>query len=209
LEDLVTQIDAPLLDNLDITFFHQVVFDTPQLVQFISCAPKLESYDEACIEFFDLWATITLSGRDNQGLRLRFFCEQSDRQLSSLAQFCASSFPQALIPMLEHLWILENEYLRPFWQGVENTQWLELFHPFTTVKNLYLSRGIVPRIVPTLQELAGERVTEVLPNLQSIFLEDLQESRFVPETIRQFIAARQLRVSGSPIAISDWTRLDK
>jgi hypothetical protein len=86
---------------------------------------------------------------------------------------------------------------------------LELFRPFTTVKNLYLTREIVPRIAPTLQELVGERVTEVLPNLQNIFLEDLQESESVqgPESMRQFIAARQL--SSRPMAISSWTRPNK
>jgi hypothetical protein len=103
-----------------------------------------------------------------------------------------------------HLYILENKFSRPLWQDdLENNQWLELFHPFTTVKNLYLSREFVPRIVPILQELVGERVTEVLPNLQSIFLEDLQESESVPESMRQFIAAR--RLSSRPIAISHWT----
>jgi hypothetical protein len=112
--------------------------------------------------------------------------------------------------MVEHLYVLGDVYWRPPWQDdIENTQWLELFHPFTTVKNLYLSWAFVPHIMPTLQELVGERVTEVLPNLQSIgvFLEDLQKSGFVPETIRQFIAARQL--SSCPIAIYYWTRHDK
>ena len=36
LEDLVARIDAPLLSDLLIGFFHQLIFDTPQLAQFIS-----------------------------------------------------------------------------------------------------------------------------------------------------------------------------
>ncbi|KAN0107506.1 hypothetical protein V8E52_010101 [Russula decolorans] len=35
LEDLIAGIDAPFLDKLKITFFHQLIFDTPQLAQFI------------------------------------------------------------------------------------------------------------------------------------------------------------------------------
>jgi hypothetical protein len=88
---------------------------------------------------------------------------------------------------------------------LENNHWLELFRPFIAVKNLYLSWEFVPRIAPTLYGLVGERVTEVLPNLQSIFLEDLRKSEFVPEATRQFIAARQL--SGHPIAIYIWHHL--
>ena len=206
-EDLVTQIDAPLLNQLYITFFHQLVFDTPQLVQFISHTPTLKAYDEARMTFSDSCATISLPWRDNLGLQLRILCRQSDWQLSSLAQVCASFFPQALIPIPEHLYI-EIAFPRPLWQDdLEDNQWLDLFHPFTTVKNLYLSREFIPRIVPILQELVGVGVTEVLPNLQTIFMEDLQESGYVPENIREFVAARQL--SGHPIAISSWTRQDK
>jgi hypothetical protein len=205
LEDLVTRIDAPLLNRLYISFLYQVIFDTPQLVEFLGRTPKLKTYDEARVIISSLQATITLPGRDrdNLGFQLGIECTRSEWQLSSLVQVCTSSFPQALIPMLEHLYILEDISLRPLWQDdLENNHWLELFRPFTTVKNLYLSREIVPRIVPTLQELVGERATEVLPNLQSIFLEDLLESRFVPEAMRQFIAARQF--SDRPIAISPW-----
>lgn len=106
--------------------------------------------------------------------------------------------------MVEHLYILEDKLPRS--QSWKNTQWLELLHLFTAVKNLYLSWEIVPSIVPILQELVEERLTEVLPNMQSIFLEDLEESRLVPETIRHFVTARQL--SHCPIAISYWTRRD-
>lgn len=41
LEDFVARINAPLLDHLDIGFFHQLLFDTPQLAQFISRTPSL------------------------------------------------------------------------------------------------------------------------------------------------------------------------
>jgi hypothetical protein len=39
LEDLVTDIDALQLNKLEITFFNDIVFDTPQLIQFISRTP--------------------------------------------------------------------------------------------------------------------------------------------------------------------------
>jgi hypothetical protein len=216
LENLVTWIDAPLLNHMRITFFHQLIFDTPQLAQFISRTPKLNAYDEARVIFSDSRATIALPGRDNLGLQLEILCKPSDWQLSSLEQVCTLSFPQALILKVEHLYMLILEdimdiSLRPPQQGeddLENNQWLEFFHPFTTVKNLYLSREFVPRIAPILQELVGERVTKVLPSLQSIFLEDSQDSELVtiPEAMRQFITVRQL--SSHPIAISPWTRKD-
>jgi len=87
---------------------------------------------------------------------------------------------------------------------MESGQWLELLYSFSTVKDLYLDREFVPRIAPTLQELVGERVTEVLPALQSLFLEGFQQSGPDQEAIRPFIAARQR--ANHPVAISRWDR---
>ena len=47
LEDLVTRIDAPLLDNLHITFFHQVAFNAPQLTELICGTPKFNARSRA------------------------------------------------------------------------------------------------------------------------------------------------------------------
>jgi len=199
LEDLVTRIDAPLLNQLHITFFLQLIFDTPQLAQFISRTPNLNAYNEACVTFSDSHATTALLGRDNR-LELVISCRQSDWQLSSLVQVFTSPFPQALMLTVERLYILVYESPQSPWQDdIEYDQWLQLFQLFTTVKNLYLSRDFVPRIVSTLQELVREGVTEVLPNLRRIFLDGL-----VPEAMRQFIAARKL--SSQPIDISYWKR---
>jgi hypothetical protein len=209
LEDLVARINAPLLDNLDITFFHQLIFDTPQLRQFITRTPKLKAlaHDEAFVDFSyrDVLVTLpqTSDGRQRR-LHLGISCGPSDWQLSSLAQFCGSSFPQAFIPV-EHLYIVEVKFPQMHWQdGIESIQWLELLHPFTAVKNLYISREFVPRIAPALQELVGETVAEVLPALQTLFLEEPLPLGPVQETIGQFVDARQL--ANHPVAVSHWER---
>ena len=112
--------------------------------------------------------------------------------------------PQALIPTVKSLYI-QSRFLQLHWQDdIESSQWLELFYPFTAVKDLYLFREFVPRIAPVLQELVGERVTEVLPALQNLFLEEPLPSGHVQEIIGQFVDARQL--AGHPIAISRWHR---
>ena len=196
LEDLVAQIDAPILNALEITFFHQLIFDTPQLTQFISRTPKFNTYDRARVVFSELDVRITLSQTFEETLKLGILSNQSEWQLSSLAQVRSSFFPQDLLLTVEYLHILENEFWRPDWQeDVENDQWLEILHPFTGVKDLYMSQEFVPRITPALRELVGERVTEVLPALQSVFLEESLSLGPVEEAIGQFgqfVAARQL-----------------
>jgi hypothetical protein len=207
LEDVVARIDAPRLDKFMITFFHQLIFDAsqgPQLTQFISRTPKFKTHNEARVEFsnLDVWVT-TLDG----ALTFRISCKQSDWQLSSVAQVCGSSFPQALIPAVEHLYIQGN-FWSPDWQDdIETSQWLELFQPFTAVKDLYISLEFAPSIAPALKELVGERVTEVLPALQTLFLKEPLPSGPVQEAIGQFVAARQL--AGHPLAVSRWEREEK
>jgi hypothetical protein len=186
-------------------FFRQLIFHTPRLVQFIGRTPNLMAHDEAHAIFSNFKAEFTLP-RTIKGLNLEIECCESDWQLSMLAQICSSSLP--LISSLEHLYIHENEVnesLQPRWQDdIENVQWLELLHPFTTVKALYLSRDIAARIVPALGELVGARAIEVLPALQSLFLEELHPSGPVQEATDKFVVTRQL--SNHPIVVSYWDR---
>ena len=199
LEDFVARIDAPLLDNLIITFFNQLRFDTPQLTQFIGRTPKLNAHDQADVVFSEDEVWVTLPQPFDGNLQLRILCRPLDLRISSLAQICSLSFPQSLISAVEHLHI-RILYLRSCWQDdIGNSQWLELLHPFTAVKSLYIDDYFSPRIVPALQELVGERVTEVLPNLQNLFLNETR-IKTCPGSIRQFVAARQL--AGHSIAVS-------
>jgi hypothetical protein len=154
-------IDAPILDCLHITFFHQLIFDTPQLTQFISRTLHFRSQDEeARVTFFNSAVVFTLREIFGRKLELGISCRQSDRQLSSLAESCQSgclqeipnsnlSFPWGLMSSLERLYACEGQHSQLRWQGdVENSQWLELLQPFTAVKKLYLSRGLAPLLRP-------------------------------------------------------------
>jgi hypothetical protein len=202
LEDLVARIDTPLLDCLEIALFHQLIFYTPRLIQFVSRTPTLGVHDQARVDFSDLYIKVTFAKTSSSyHLALKILCRQPEWQLSSMAQICTSFFPQSLIHMVERLFIRERRYSKLEWQDdIENSQWLELLHPFMAAKHLYLSKEFVPRIAPSLQELVGGRTTEVLPALQSLFLGEPHTSGPFEEAIGKFVAARQL--SNHPVAIS-------
>ena len=110
LEDLVACIDSPLLDSLQIKLFNQLIFNTPQLTQFISRSPMLKAREEARIDISYSGASVIIPGVFGKGLRLEISCRQSDWQLLSLKQVCYSSFPRALISSLEHLHIGNEGY---------------------------------------------------------------------------------------------------
>ena len=123
----------------------------------------------------------------------------SSRKLSFPIPTLTSSFSS--ICKVEHLYIYGPDDLQSVWKDdVEGVQWPEVFLPFAAAKNLYLSKKITRFVAPALQKLVKESVTNVLPALESIFLEELKPSRRVQGTIRQFIAARQLL--GHPVAVS-------
>lgn len=207
LEDLVARIDTPQLDRLSITFFNQLIFDTPHLSQFITRIPKFHSPDEARIAFHDSIVQVTLPSPSRrfgyEACTLGISSRESDWQLSTLAQLCRMFLPT--LAAVECLYVQEGGYMSPRLQNdIENSQWLEVLHPFTAAEKLYLSKEFSQRIAPALQELVGGRTTEVLPALQSLSLENPQ-SGIVQEAIGGFFDARQL--SGHPISISSWERL--
>jgi F-box-like len=204
IEELMTRIDTPRLDRMYITFFNQIDFDCPRLAQFINCTPKLRARDEAHVQFDDSAASVTLRyltpESDSDDLLITIPCREPDWQLSSIEQVCNSMLPLSIV---EDLYI-DHGYYQLVWNddAVEDTLWLELFLPFTGVKNLYLSKKFAPGIAVALQELVGGRITEVLPILQNIFVEALEPSEPFQENIGQFVAARQL--SDHPIVIFVW-----
>jgi hypothetical protein len=205
LEDLVAPIDAPLLDDLGIIFFHQLIFDTPQLTQLINRTPKFKAQGRACVEFSYWDVTVALAQTFDGVIELGISCwSQSNWGLSSVVRLCGSSLPPAFIPAVEHLYVIQSNYSIQLSGWQENSQWLEFFHPFTAVKDLYIASEFTSRITLALQELVGERVTEVLPALQTLLLEEPLQSGPLQEAIERFVAARQL--AGHHIAVSRWER---
>ncbi|KAI0288908.1 hypothetical protein BC826DRAFT_1107427 [Russula brevipes] len=199
LEDLTSRIDAPLLSYLHITFFTQLIFNTPRLCAFISHAKNLRSQSQAHMTFRRGAVELFRMTPGHLGLKLTILCKASDWQLSSLVQVCDSPFLSLF--NLERLKIYEYPYLPRHWlDDVENVQWLELLHPFTTLKSLSLSEVFTPRVVPALQGLSGEGIMEVLPALQSISLPESSLSGPVENALAQFLTARQL--SSRPVTVN-------
>ena len=201
LEDLLTDIDAPQLNKLEIHFFNDSAFDTPQLIRFISRTSMSSTLENAHIALSKRIARVSFRPliHGHVELEVLIFCEALDWQLSSLEQVCTSCLP--FLPTLGDLYINEGRSSEPDWKDDIGTgPWLELLRPFTATKNLYLSEKIALRIGPALQEFVESRATEFLPALQNIFVEGLKSSGLVQESIGHFVAARQ--VVGQRIAIS-------
>ena len=202
LEDLVARIDAPMLDSIRITFFHQLTFDIPQLALFTRRTTRFQALNEAHLHFGDSGVQVDSLPPTRTFVGLRIACRELDWQLSSLAQVFTPFIPS--IYMVEHLYIYGRRNLSPHWQDdIENMQWLEIFYPFTSVKNLYVSKKFARCIAPALKD-AGGRLTDVLPTLERLFMEELEPLGPIHEAIGQFVAARNLL--GRPVSVFQWNR---
>jgi len=193
LEELVTSINTPQLDEMEITFFNQIDFDTPQLAQFINHrTPAFRARDEAHLKFDEIIATVKLR---YQTFKLRLddplidiSCIKQDWQVSSIEQVCNSLWHA--LSTVEDLHITRLLYLVQESDAIENTLWLQLLLPFIAVKNLYLSEDCAPGITAALQELVGGGITEILPSLQNIFVAGPEPLGLLQENIGQFAAER-------------------
>ena len=202
LEDFLVRIDAPQLNYLEISFFNQIDFDTPQLIRFLGRTPSLKKFEKACIVFGGGAVGVKLSTRIPYlgALDVNILCNEFDWQLSSLAQFCNPSFRP--LPIAEDLYIYEYQRSLPDQQDdFETTEWLQVLRPFNGVKDLYLSKDVSAHLTPAIQDMVGGTM---LPTLQNIFLEGFQPSAAIPDGIRQLVAERQ--VNDNPILVSRWDR---
>jgi hypothetical protein len=207
LEELLAIIEAPLLDSIYISIFHRPTFNSQQLSQLMRRTTGFQALNEVYVEFDNSSVQVGHLPRTfDKANRLRVLCRQLDEQLLSLAQVLTSFFPSMY--MVEHLYISGNPRSLPYMRhGVVYMRWLGVFHPFTAVKNVYVSKEYAPLIAPVMQELVGGRTTEVFPSLENTFLEGLQPSEPIQEGFGKFVAARQL--FGIPVTVSLWERDSK
>jgi len=203
LEDILSRMETPPHVHVEITFFNQLLFDTPLLRNLINRAETFKAPHRGEISFSSdsvLFALFQKHGPvESKVLELGISCRPSDWQLSSIAQVIGSAIPP--LPTLERL-KLRGYHQQQNWQDdIENSQWLELLRPFASVKDLVLCGRFVRLVAPVLGELIGERVAEELPALQNIFVEDVWLSGYLSwqKAIGQFITARQ--ISGRPVAV--------
>jgi F-box-like len=117
LEDLMAQIDAPLLHRVEISLFHQraLSFRIQQVPRFIGHEPALMPYYKAFINIYANYVRMTFSSRTRSSINEILTFEIScggvlDSQVSSMAQICSrlsfilSSIEELSIDDRESVW---------------------------------------------------------------------------------------------------------
>jgi F-box-like len=217
LEDFAARVDTPLLqvDQLDIRFFNQLVFEMPHFSYFIGriLKPKIPLLATISIRPNDA-ASIALGvAGDDHELRVNrssigVLSRDLDWQISSLSQICDHF--STLLDKVEQLDIRPSDPVLRQTKRLEcdmdSAQWLEILQLFPAVRTLRISNDLVPLIVPALNELSGDMIVGVLPSLHDLFigafssLEPLSSPWAIEK--EQFITARQL--ANRPVTVHTW-----
>ena len=203
LEDILFQIETPMLNHSEFYFFNQLVFDAPLLRHFIHRTEPFMTTHTARVRFHSSAVRVAFSRQEmaNDSVETRTLtisCNPLGWQLSALPQVLNS-----FLSSLSTLETLEIAIDHEGWQDeIDVIQWQEFLHPFSSVKKMTLKDEASVRLVaPALREFARERATEVLPALQNLSLTTSGWSPPGPlkEAIEEFIATRQLY--GQPVIL--------
>ena len=202
LDDFVSRIDLPALCSFTIRLFNQIFFDLPQFGQLIPHLKALESPTRLRITLSaELVSLFFLPEAGHPSHRICSFetsCRRLDWQLSFVTQILGHLPP--LLSRVVHVTIETNQGIPTGKEDVDSTQWRELFHSFTHVKEVRvveaeLVQGVVQALVT---EATATGV--LLPELSDLYLHDFDIFQFVSDAAEQFIAMRSL--SGRPVSLT-------
>ena len=178
LEPLVAQIDTPRVEDISIEYSVEEI-QASQLSRFIgrtlAANLKLAQFKGAEATFLDDVVSIKLEveregghpraghsvtilgrGSDSQILFMTHVLSQLDAMLSKVEIFSVGGIPV--------------QFGRQ--DNMDRTEWLELLHLFPAVEGMFVYMEMTRHIACALEDIAEELVTEVLPALHLICLED-------------------------------------
>jgi hypothetical protein len=202
LEDLVTRIDGPRLNQIVITYLNQVVdFQVVQFSNFIdrTVGPEITLFRHARFSFSDRTVAFTMyphanhSPWDRRPATTIISCEGIDYQVSHITQVL--SHLSAKLSNVVHLKLKVEPEGRQL-TGTDDVEWMRLLRQFSAVQTLHVSQELAGHVALALEDTTVEMADEVLPSLNLIRVVGQPAS-----SIEKFIVSRQL--SGCPVTFID------
>jgi hypothetical protein len=169
LEALLPHMTTPLLETLRLSFFNQLTFSVPRLLQFMTATENLRFNRVKLLFYHEAVAALVYPsvGTEISSLYLDVYCGHLDWQVTSLAQIF-----NVLSPLFSDVVDLSLDYREHTLSSeshnqVDRAQWRELLGSFRNVKTLRVHNGLVSDLSRSLQ-LDGEPPLELLPALTEL-----------------------------------------
>ena len=203
LERLVSRIDSPQLDRIQIYFFNWPDdFRAPQISRFIDRSLEMLSppFKRAEVIVSSGRATFTMYRPGaNTTIQWEVMGSHVSRMLQTLSQVKIS----AILSNVIHLKLEVSPGRGRQIEGTFDVQWQHFFGQFSNVKTLHVSRKLARHMTPALEDIAGGIGAEVLPSLDLIWMGGQRAI-----SLQKFVASR--RLSGHRVTvISNLTEFTK
>jgi hypothetical protein len=200
LEGLLARISTPALNVLRVSFFNQLTFTIPRLLQSIQTAENL-IFNAVQLYFGTHFVELIADPNREYWERPLFLsieCRHFDWQVASAIQILTTLLP--VISLAKKLSISHEEHPRSSesHNQVDRIQWRELLRPFSDLKALHLSNGFVGLggLPDSLLSGDGEIAMEVLPNLEVLSYSGSD----IGDALTAFINER--KAAGHPVAVN-------
>ena len=168
LDNLVAQINTPLLEQLSLTFFFDLAFTFVNLAQFIHETKGFRCL-VARVIFNEDGASIDTNHYGQRKLSLHVNCRPLDWQIDSAAQVCIAL--GKVVSIVEELTLdLDVGVPLILLNTLDSMMWHELLLPFIGVKKLHIRPLLEYQLSRSLESVAGGVALELLPELQELYL---------------------------------------
>jgi hypothetical protein len=195
MEDFVVRIDAPWLDSITIDYLDQGVdFEVPRLSEFLNHSENLKkTLSNTCkillsndFLYFDIFGGATTTDKSvcwdsEQGIYFQVRCKRMDRKILQLTNVLSWISP--IISDIVHFGLQSDaDIFKP-----EDVDWMELLHQFPSVQTMFIYGSVTRLISLALDDIAEEMLTEVLPALDFLGLEDDPWDK-PPSSVHKYLA---------------------
>ena len=192
LDNLVAQINTPLLEQLTLTLFFELEITLVNITKFIQRTERLGCLVSRVILNKD-GASIYADHHKQQGigkLSLHVNCEPLYWKIGSVMLVC-SALGDVLSVVEELTLDLDEDGMLLEWENtLDKTLWYELLLPLVSVKKLHIGSSLalkLARVLPVLESEAGGLVLPELQELEVSFEIDFAQHVFSPFIkIREF-----------------------
>jgi len=172
LETLLSQINAPVLEKLQVDFFNQLTISIPNTQQFMSSTGNLR-FTRATLKFDEMSVNLWVYPREETSmyaLKIGVIGQHHDWHVSSAAQIISALSP--VFSTVVDLSLRLDNWKRtssPEWHNeADRTLWHEVLRSFNNVKSLHVQHGLLEELSRSLQLQDGESPVELLPELKEL-----------------------------------------
>ena len=172
LDNLVAQINIPLLEQLTLTLLFDFTYTIVNLAEFIHRAEGFQCIVAKVIFNKDTVSiTSDAGGYDQRGigkLSLRVNCKPFDWKIDTATQVCNAL--KKVFSAVEMLTLeLDVDGMPSDWENTLDSTgmvWHDLLLPFIGVKKLHIGSSLAIELSKALESVAGGLILELLPELQ-------------------------------------------